>query len=124
MTDRWTGCPSCAALRNERDAYKRVLELLAEDDDPAARMAQDAIAEGERLANPPQAPTTAQPDGVHTIPVPHGWTPEQAWEAIRRGETVADLQAEDEVGWANVLVEGGRFVELLPIEADEDDPHA
>jgi hypothetical protein len=25
-----------------------------------------------------------QPDGVHTIPVPHGWSPEQAWEGTRR----------------------------------------
>lgn len=23
---------------------------------------------------------------VHTIPVPHGWSAEQAWEAIQRGE--------------------------------------
>lgn len=50
-----------------------------------------------------------QPDGVHTIPVPAGWSIEQAWEAIRRGETLFDR----EPGWANVLVEGGRFVKIV-----------
>lgn len=25
---------------------------------------------------------------IHTIPVPEGWSPEQAWEAIRRGVTL------------------------------------
>lgn len=56
---------------------------------------------------------TDQPDGVHTIPVPRGWSPEQAWEAISRGETLFDK----EPGWANVLVRDGRFVELLDKES-------
>lgn len=25
---------------------------------------------------------------VHTIPVPEGWSTEQAWEAIKRGDTL------------------------------------
>lgn len=51
----------------------------------------------------------SQPDGVHTIPVPRGWSPEQAWEAIRRGVSLTD----ERPFWANVLVERGRFVKLL-----------
>lgn len=53
-------------------------------------------------------PDRTQPDGVHTIPVPRGWSPEQAWEAICRG----DLLTDPEPQWANVLVKDGRFVEL------------
>lgn len=51
-------------------------------------------------------------DGVHTIPVPHGWTPEQAWEAISRRQLLFD----PEPYWANVLIRDGRLVELLDIE--------
>lgn len=58
---------------------------------------------GRMLSDEPQS------DGVHTIPVPHGWTPEQAWEAIRRG----DLLTDPEPWWANVLIRNGRFVELF-----------
>lgn len=50
-----------------------------------------------------------QPDGVHTIPVPRGWSPEQAWEAIKRGEKLTDPLPD----WSNVLIRDGRFVELL-----------
>lgn len=53
--------------------------------------------------------SSSQSDGVHTIPVPRGWTPEQAWEAIRRG----DLLTDPEPAWANVVVKDGRFVELI-----------
>lgn len=48
-------------------------------------------------------------DGVHTIPVPQGWSPEQAWEAIKRGDVLTD----PEPAWANVRVVDGRFIELL-----------
>jgi hypothetical protein len=50
----------------------------------------------------------SQPDGVHTIPVPHGWSPEQAWEAIQRGDRLEDPAA----AWVNIVVRDGRFVEL------------
>lgn len=55
-----------------------------------------------------------QHDGVHTIPVPRGWSPEQAWEAIRRedGLEVASID-----GWANVLIENGKYVRLLHTDA-------
>lgn len=53
-------------------------------------------------ASPPQ------PDGVHTIPVPLGWSAEQAWETIRRG----DLLSDSEPSWVNVVVKDGKFVEL------------
>lgn len=51
----------------------------------------------------------AQPDGIHTIPVPRGWSPEQAWEAIKRGDDLTDKRSR----WANVRIENGRFMELL-----------
>ena len=48
-------------------------------------------------------------DGVHTIPVPRGWSPEQAWQAIKDGILLKDPHP----GWANIIVKDGRFVELL-----------
>lgn len=50
-----------------------------------------------------------QPDGVHTIPVPRGWSPEQAWEAIVRGDLLIDPQP----NWTNVIVKDGRFLMVL-----------
>lgn len=38
---------------------------------------------------------------LDVIPVPHGWSAEQAWEAIKRG----DLLTDPEPGWAVVRVE-------------------
>ena len=46
---------------------------------------------------------------IHTIPVPHGWSPEQAWEAIARGDTLTDPQPT----WANVEIVDGRYHRLL-----------
>lgn len=53
-----------------------------------------------------------QPAGIHTIPVPRGWSVEQAWEAISRG----DLLTDPDPGWANIEVRDGRFVRVLPVE--------
>lgn len=49
-------------------------------------------------------------DAVHTIPVPRGWSPEQAWESIARDDVLTD----PEPGWANVRIRDGKFVELVP----------
>ena len=38
---------------------------------------------------------------IHTIPVPKGWSIEQAWEAISRGDTLPTT----EQSWANVEVD-------------------
>lgn len=46
---------------------------------------------------------------IHTIPVPLGWSVEQAWEAIKRGEQVPDLAPR----WANVEVRSGEMVRWL-----------
>jgi hypothetical protein len=46
---------------------------------------------------------------IHTIPVPRGWSPEQAWEAISRG----DLLTDPDPSWAVVKVVDGRFVKLF-----------
>jgi hypothetical protein len=42
--------------------------------------------------------------GVHVIPVPLGWSPEQAWEHISRGLTLDNPYGEP--NWAVVEVEG------------------
>ena len=54
---------------------------------------------------------------IHTIPVPHGWSVEQAWEAISRGDLLTDP---DPQGWANIEVCDGRMVRVLPMEDDDD----
>lgn len=51
---------------------------------------------------------------IHTIPVPRGWSIEQAFEAIYRGDTLTD----PEPMWANVFVdEQGK---MLHVVRDED----
>jgi len=61
-----------------------------------------------------------QPDGVHTIPVPHGWSPEQAWEAIKNGDALPD----PEPMWANVLIEDGCYRYLYDEWEKDDAPQA
>lgn len=48
--------------------------------------------------------TPEEPE-VAVIPVPRGWSVEQAWEAISRGDVLAD----PEPNWATVLVYQGRL---------------
>lgn len=46
---------------------------------------------------------------IHVIPVPRGWSIEQAWEHISRGELLTD----PEPGWANVFTdENDRFLRV------------
>lgn len=49
-------------------------------------------------------------DGIHTIPVPRGWTVEQAWEHIKRGDQLPD----DNPTWANVLIKNNRLAIHTP----------
>jgi hypothetical protein len=53
---------------------------------------------------------------IHTIPVPVGWSAEQAWEAISRGEVLEHPNGEPD--WTNVEVVDGRLVRWFP--ADEE----
>jgi len=54
---------------------------------------------------------------VHTIPVPRGMSPEQAWEMIKRGEKLKDLHPR----WANIETdEKGHFLHLLEVDNDDD----
>ena len=46
---------------------------------------------------------------IHTIPVPDGWSIEQAWEAITRGDR---LPPDIPVTWANIRVKDGH-VEVI-----------
>lgn len=41
---------------------------------------------------------------VHTIHVPHGWSVEQTWEQITRGELVPERDG----SWVSIEVEGFR----------------
>lgn len=48
---------------------------------------------------------------IHTIPVPPGWSPEQAWEAIKRED---DLPEEEDPSWINVETDDqDRFVRFI-----------
>ena len=54
---------------------------------------------------------------IHTIPVPHGMSAEQAWEMIQRGNKLKDLNPR----WANIVTdEKGHFLHLLEVEDDEE----
>jgi hypothetical protein len=53
---------------------------------------------------------------IHTIPVPRGWSVEQAWEAIRRGDLLTDPEPQ---GWANIEVSDGVMVRVLPMNEGE-----
>jgi hypothetical protein len=52
---------------------------------------------------------------IHTIPVPAGWSAEQAWEAISRGVEIPN----GEPGWTNVEIVDGRLVRWFPTETSE-----
>lgn len=52
-----------------------------------------------------------QPDGIHTIPVPHGMSVEQAWENISRNVALIDPNPD----WVNVEVKDSRFVRIVPL---------
>lgn len=56
-------------------------------------------------------PIPAVPLEIHTIPVPRGWSVEQAWEAIRRGALLTDPEPQ---GWANIEVRDGSMLRVLP----------
>ena len=56
-------------------------------------------------------PPLKQPDGIHTIPVPQGWSIEQAWEHIACGTPLSAglwLWAD----WANIEVKDGKMVKV------------
>lgn len=40
---------------------------------------------------------------VHTINVPPGWSPEQAWEHISRGHRLPEIEGE----WVSLEIDGG-----------------
>jgi hypothetical protein len=51
---------------------------------------------------------------IHTIPVPHGWSIEQAWEAIKRGDLLPDDEGER---WANVETDDNdKFIRVIEKE--------
>ena len=65
---------------------------------------------------------TASAVSIHTIPIPRGWSVEQAWEAIVR-KTPLTFEAGEDPRWANVETdEQDRFVRVLSIEDDAEQP--
>ena len=53
---------------------------------------------------------------IHTIPVPQGWSVEQAWEAVVRG----DLLPDDEKTWANVETDDcDHFIRIIRVKTTE-----
>lgn len=51
---------------------------------------------------------------IHVIPVPRGWSIEQAWEAIRRGDKLRHKRKRPPT-WANVVADkDGNMVRVLP----------
>lgn len=52
---------------------------------------------------------------IHTFRVPVGWSIEQTWEYIRRGETYPVGTTDATLGWVNVLAGTGRnMIRVLP----------
>lgn len=47
----------------------------------------------------------------HVIPVPHGWSVEQSWEAISRGDELTDPKP----NWASIEVADNRLVAVHPV---------
>jgi hypothetical protein len=43
---------------------------------------------------------------IHTIPIPRGWSVEQAWEHIDRNDGIV---IDGSYWWANILVVDGRY---------------
>lgn len=59
---------------------------------------------------------------IHTIPVPHGWTPEQAWEHIARGGIhISGLSAKRPCSWANVRITNGHYQGIADDRVDKPD---
>lgn len=52
---------------------------------------------------------------LNVIPVPAGWSVEQAWEAISRDVTLTDPDPD----WAVVETRDGRFVRWYPAGQEE-----
>ena len=50
---------------------------------------------------------------IHTIPVPYGWSIEQAWEAIKRGDQLPD----EGESWAVVeTTDKDKFIKVIDKE--------
>lgn len=107
-------------LATDAPYHDRVLEaahtlgqtlLLANEEQP--REVSDLIAEGISAGEVEREETK---DGIHTIAVPRGWTIEQTWETISRGEGVP---AEGEMDWVVLQVKDGKY-KVIPAEVLEE----
>lgn len=52
------------------------------------------------------------------IPVPPGWSAEQAWETVRRGERLPPAEEETPDGWAQIITDEGELVYLMASSSD------
>jgi len=54
---------------------------------------------------------------IHTICVPRGWSPEQAWEAVKRGE---ELPEKDDSFWVNVETDHlDNFIRIIDSKGED-----
>lgn len=60
---------------------------------------------------------TAMKRVIHTIPVHHGMSIEQCWERIKREDWLPNVQP---MGWANIETIDGKFVRVLPVDAQDE----
>lgn len=56
-------------------------------------------------------PSVPDSEKVHTIPVPDGWSIEQAWEVIKRGDRIPPNIP---VTWANIIEKDGHLIQINP----------
>jgi hypothetical protein len=90
------------AARAEADRNWRAYRILGRECSPEAR---EILSQTSALMDD----MAGVKREIHTIPVPDGWSVEQAWEAITRGDELTD----PEPMWANVLLRDGEFAEVI-----------
>lgn len=57
---------------------------------------------------------------IHTIPVPRGWSPEQAWEAMRRNEHKKTFDTDD-ITWVNIRADDNGNLLKIYYKDEEDE---
>jgi hypothetical protein len=72
----------------------------------------DFVIRSRRKGNTVEISYLSVPDNenIHTIPVPDGWSIEQSWEVIKRGDRIPpDIP----VVWANIIEKEGRLIRIV-----------
>ena len=80
---------------------------------PEPNAAKRGLTTSAAASSSSQKPSAAS---IHTIPVPRGWSVEQAWEAISRG----DLLTDPDPDWGVVRVENNLLVKTYTFDEGDD----